>query len=319
MLTPVYYCNINNFGDKLNEDILKLFFKNDIRFATLDSALVMGIDSLLDNILQDKNDIVFEKSPLYIFSTGFGFEEGGFFHNPNIVLPEKLKRNVKCYALRGKLTKERIEKLTNTKQECCLGDAGLLSYLLIDKNKIQPKYELGIVPHYADKDNEIFKQLCADNPDSIILDITKPPAEFLKDLASCKTIASTAMHPLIASDALGIPNMWIRISDKTTSLYKFRDYYSVYSIDEPQPFYLDGSNYKLITPDYIKKNYAVDSKEVHSIQQELTQNLHALATELDKQKFRYMLKKICAFLFSVKRTYKRVAITFLGIKLKIKG
>ena len=60
-----------------------------------------------------------------------------FFHNPDIILPEKLKRNVIPVALRGKLTKKRIEKLLGKSINCVPGDGGLLSYLLIDKSKIE--------------------------------------------------------------------------------------------------------------------------------------------------------------------------------------
>ena len=150
MKLPIYYCAIDNFGDKLNEDLFELFFKNKIKSSFEGEALAIGIGSLLDNFLKDKNDKGFIKNPIYIFSSGFGFEEGGFFHNPNIILPEKFKIEVVPIALRGKLTKMRVEKIMNKKLNCILGDAGLLSNLLIDKNNVAKKYSVGIVPHFAD-------------------------------------------------------------------------------------------------------------------------------------------------------------------------
>lgn len=128
---------------------------------------------------------------------------------PNIKLwcHGHVHHNVKCYALRGNLTKERIEKLTGRKQSCAIGDGGLLSNLLIKSSNVKKIYDLGVVPHYADVKNPIWNKLLSVNSNSILLDTTLPPKEFLRHLCSCKTIVSTAMHPLIASDALGIPNL----------------------------------------------------------------------------------------------------------------
>lgn len=310
MKIPFYYCDCDNFGDKLNEDLFRLLFKKSIISSTIEESIIMGIGSLLDNILLDKNDKKIIKNPIYIYSTGFGFEEGGFFHNQNIILPEKLKRNVIPIALRGKLTKQRIEKLTNNCVNCTLGDGGLLSYLLVDKSKIKQKYDMGIVPHYADRNDNIWIKILEQNPNSRILDVRKPPIEFLHDLCECKTIMSSAMHPLIASDSLGIPNLWVRISEETTSRYKFEDYYSVYDIKQPVPIDL-YSNSEKVNEEFIRANYMININEVEKIQEELLSALNSLPRISDHKLF---LRKI----FSITDSSLHKIITILGIKIKIK-
>lgn len=284
MKIPVYYCNISNFGDKLNEDLLSLILSCDVKTKSLKKAEIMGIGSLLDNILLDKNDKKIVQKPIKIFSSGFGFEEGGFFHNKDIILPEKLKRNVKCYALRGNLTKERIEKLTGRKQSCAIGDGGLLSNLLIKSSNVKKIYDLGVVPHYADVKNPIWNKLLSVNSNSILLDTTLPPKEFLRHLCSCKTIVSTAMHPLIASDALGIPNLWIRISEETTSRYKFEDYYSAYNLEKfPQAYMLSDDNYTAINAKFVLDNYKIPQEQVAEIQNALKIALENLSRDIQRE------------------------------------
>jgi pyruvyltransferase len=50
---------------------------------------------------------------------------------------------------------------------------------------------------------------------------------FINELASCDYILSSSLHGLILSDAYGIPNKWISISNNLSGReFKFKDYYS---------------------------------------------------------------------------------------------
>ena len=261
MKLKMFYCDIANYGDKLNEDIFIKYLNTRIKSKSIKNAVVIGIGSLLDMCLADSNKKIMKK-PIKIFSTGFGFDEGKFFHNKNIIIPEKFKRDIKCYALRGYYTKSRVEKILNKKIEVAMGDGGLLASELIDTKGIIKKYDLGIVPHFADKDNEIFEKIQKHYKNSCILDVQKAPKDFLNDLVMCKTVVSTAMHPLIACDSFGIPNIWGRISELTTSKYKFNDYYSVFG-KEKEPLNLlefDYMNNNLI--DIINEQYDIDYSDV---------------------------------------------------------
>lgn len=67
MKIPFYYCDCDNFGDKLNEDLFRLLLKKSIISSTIEESIIMGIGSLLDNILLDKNDKKIIKNPIYIY------------------------------------------------------------------------------------------------------------------------------------------------------------------------------------------------------------------------------------------------------------
>lgn len=290
MKIPAYWCDIHNFGDELNVDIFMRLAKIKLEKAKMNSAALIGIGSLLDNLLLDNNKS--RKNPLTIniFTSGFGFEEGGFFHNPHIVFPEKLKRNVWCWALRGKLSQKRIEKILGHKIDAVLGDGGLLSSYLIDKEKIEQIYDLGIVPHYADYDDPIFTSLQKHIPNSCILDITQPPITFLENLCRCKMVVSTAMHPLIACDALHIPNLWIRISEKTTSRFKFYDYYSVYNL-KPEPYDLKAKGIHSLSTKFIQQNYKIEADCVEKIKTELLSTLYQMKRKIFREILLYRIFK----------------------------
>ena len=290
MQIPFFWCDMNNFGDALNPIIMERLGNIKIKSVPLNNAVGIGIGSLGDMMLMDKHDTNYTKSPIFVFSTGIGFEEGGFFHNPDIILPERLKRNVKCYALRGKLTDARFEKMIGHKTGAVLGDGGLLVSKLIDKDKIEKKYELGIVPHFADKENLVFTEIVKNIPNSKILDPTVTVDAFLHDLCECKAVISTAMHPLIACDALRSPNLWVRISEKTTSRYKFHDYYSVYDLDK-EPFDLLKNGF---TKDDLQKlidNYDVADEKVYKIQNDLMIAFEKFVADLNKLKYKLLFVK----------------------------
>ena len=291
MKIPFFWCNIDNFGDALNPIIFKRLIGMDIRCAPVNRATIVGIGSLLDMCLMDSRDKKFIKRPLIVFSSGLGFEEGGFFHNPDILVPERLKRNVQCFAVRGKLTNARIEKMLGQKTNAVIGDGGLLVNKLIDKTKITPKYDLGIVPHYADRDNPIFKKIVNDIPNSIILDPMVDVDTFLHNLCECRAVISTAMHPLIACDALRIPNLWVRISETTTSRYKFYDYYSAFD-KHKEPLDLLHNNFDKNALKMISEKYDISDESVSKIQDDLMSALYQIKQSIKKIRARIFIQNI---------------------------
>lgn len=59
--------------------------------------------------------------------------------------------------------------------------------------------------------------------------------------------------------------MWCRVSDKTTTIFKYKDYYSVFGID-PEPFYLRNSDLSI---DDIIKNYQIRTEQIDTIKADL--------------------------------------------------
>ena len=244
----------------------------DIEYADFEKADAMGIGSILDSaLLSTKNLGSFikrslGKKPLLIMSSGFGWENEYYQKRIRYFKSLILLKKIQIISLRGKLTLNKIENLLKrTVKNPVLGDLGLLaSHLLTEtSDKI---YSLGISPHYADMENPVFKKIQQQNPNSIILDTRTDPIQYLQELSKCRALISTGLHPLIAADSLGIPNMWGRISEKTTSRYKFLDYYSIYDLN-PKPVNL--SEMGNINEEVIRKNYKLDNVLVNKIKQNL--------------------------------------------------
>lgn len=254
-----------NFGDLLNGYIFEKIFNIKIELSDILNSDFVGIGSLFEFLFSRHNHFikrVFYK-PIKIFGTGFIKQaETEMLYYP--------KRKMKIYAVRGYLTYERLLKngLVKPSDNIAIGDPGLLVSKLIDTSKIKKKYDLGIIPHYVDKNSPLLDNIKVKN--SVILDITKNPIDLLHDIAECKVIISSAMHGLIAADSLGIPNMRIILSDKITGGdYKYDDYYSAFGIKQHNRIDLRVSQFTEKDLKELCDNYQIKQSQVHQKQIEL--------------------------------------------------
>ena len=325
----IFYCNIDNFGDQLN----KIIFKKLLNIPTsynenVSEAEILGIGSILDCLLAERNSSYYNNIPIRVFSTGFHYETGENYWFKNLEIPDKLNRNIKIYALRGKLTQKRCAQFTDV-SNIVLGDGGLLCSELIDKNKIVPKYDLGIVSHISESDNPIFEKIHKEIKNSVIINIKQEPMDFLKQIAECKAVISTAMHPLIVCDSLEIPNMWVTINDTNPGIpaYKFRDYYSVFDL-EKIPYNLQENGFNEETIKLIYSEYNIPKDKLENIKRDLLLSMNRLKEDLYKDAFTiclrsYFYKIIKARnIFSISNEYHRnkkfKKLTIFGIKIKFK-
>ena len=272
--STIYYFNSRqNFGDLLNVYILQRLFKINVCHSRVKDAKIVGLGSLLELILNEVGNFKLRRilktftNPFVVFSTGFIEDEAKFNLNWKIKLA-----NFKWFALRGKLSYARIKKYFRfaNLSDTVLGDAGLLSNKLIDTSNVQKKYKVGIIFHYVDTKEEVKNNIKVSNFKYI--DIQNNPVKMLNEMLECEFILSSAMHGLIAADSLGIPNKWIELSDNLTGKhYKFKDYYSVFDIENPKPVDLrsteihdeDISRFK---DEYIQENR---QEKIKSIQDKL--------------------------------------------------
>lgn len=253
----VCYCSGLNFGDELNRYIFKKYLDMDVKYVNQEFAQILGIGSILDYVFLGKLNSFMP--PLRIFSSGFPFE-GRYMVFEN----RKPIRKLQVYALRGKNSLELMKMLTSDAlEEVVLADGGLLASGLLAKQPCK-EYELGIVPHYAEKDELSYVRLAEKIRGSVILNVEKNPLDFLCELGKCRRIISSALHPLIAADSLRIPNMWVRMHERTTSRYKFEDYYSAFD-KHKRPVYVDDidSNSLLeeIDSGYDIEDFMIDEKK----------------------------------------------------------
>lgn len=267
MIKLIYEDIAKNFGDILNITLLENFFYKEVTKGRIHNADLIMIGSMLNTIIYEKKSYKNfrhkQKNPL------LNIYGSGFIQPPNSK-NEYLLRKVKVHALRGKLSKARLEKILNKKLEnIVLGDPGLLSCKLVDKSKIEKKYSLGIIPHNYDKSNLLNNSLLENIPNSKIISVHDDPIQFLININECETILSSAMHGLIAGDSFGIPNCRLVLSDKLEGGdYKFNDYYSVFN--NSNHLKIDLYNYESIInlkeiPKFIKQKYIDRTKEIEII------------------------------------------------------
>ena len=106
----------------------------------------------------------------------------------------------------------------------------------IYKPRINKKYEIGIVPHYVDKNNPILLNLNSKNIK--IIDVTKDPLAVVDDILSCNKILSSSLHGRIIADSYNIPSYWIKLSKKLLGEnFKFIDY--LRSVNKPETCLFD--------------------------------------------------------------------------------
>ena len=270
-MLKLHYCRANNFGDAMNPILIERLTGKQCVYAAKHNAEIIGIGSILNGFTRPR----FGKTIADMFSPPAAIWTSGFLKE--VPWHEKIRKNISFAALRGKITKSRMEKIVGHEIDAPLGDGGLLFGYLLDK-KPPKKYALGITPHCQDLDNPIWKKITDNFENSILIDFRNPPLDVLHQIAECEFILSTAMHGLIAADSLGIPNKWLQISKLSGDDYKFRDYYSVFDIT-PQRLTADDINNgapseKLIAE--LADDYPIKHNKVEEIQKQLLQALHSI-------------------------------------------
>jgi hypothetical protein len=263
-MLKIYHLDINNFGDAINPILVERLLGVKCCKGSKLGADIIGIGSILTAFTRSELKYKIKN----LFSTPSTVWTSGFINE--VDYKEEFRKNISFAALRGKVSKERVERITGKTLDIPLGDGGLLFSKLLDKQPTK-KYSLGIVPHKVDKDNPLIKKLHEENPNRVIIDVRQPPLETLEQIASCDFVISTAMHGLIASDSLGIPNKWIEVSDKVIGNgYKFKDYYSVFENYEQTPYRLNETNN--VTMQNIKQwqdEYNLTLNEINNISEKL--------------------------------------------------
>jgi GT2 family glycosyltransferase len=223
-----------NFGDQLNVPLVRRITGRPVRAASVADATHLCIGSLLEQFLRRRSSPPRGGPPLAVWGAGFIAAPG---HHPTLGddAVEQFARPLVVHAVRGQLSLERLRAMGEDVSRAALGDPGLLARLLAPAAPIRPRHRLGLVAHYVDERDPVFARVGARVPSAQIIKVGIDPVAFLARLRECEVVLSSAMHGLVAADALGIPNARIRVSDRLTGGdYKFRDYYSAFGV-EPRP------------------------------------------------------------------------------------
>ena len=141
----------------------------------------------------------------------------------------------KVYSVRGPLTRE---KLLEQGIDCpeVYGDPALLISRYY-RPKADKKYRYGIIPHNEDAGNALMNALEGRDDVCIIrLGGYSHWHDIPDAVCSCEKIVSSSLHGLIVADSYGIPNAWVRFSDKVPGGdFKFLDYFQSVGRDIREP------------------------------------------------------------------------------------
>jgi autotransporter strand-loop-strand O-heptosyltransferase len=210
-----------NFGDVISKSIIEFFSdKKVINEHMFQFDYERKIVFRNGKLISIGSSFIFSRANDYIWGTGC-------INSTSLGDPPR-----KIYAVRGPLTRDVLLK---NKIDCpeIYGDPAVL-YPQIYHPKVEKTHKYGIIPHYIDfTDETILKKL--ESLESLgvkIINITDDEETFIENLLSVEFVISSSLHGIIMSDAYGIPNVKIVLSNKLVGgSFKFKDYFM--SVNRP--------------------------------------------------------------------------------------
>jgi len=206
-----YFLRIPNVGDRVNPLVVAEVGAAEVHYASnLAAPHLLAIGSIAG--LANSSSLIWGSGVLH---PGFG-----------VGSPQP--QNVR--ALRGKLSFQAIRDAGIAIGNVPLGDPAFLAPKLLGiKRSPAPRWDLGIVMHYVDRTNPIFLRMLQ-QPNVVDLNVHSEPDAFLSTMAECEAVVSTSLHGLVFAEAMGIPNLWVKASDRVLGDgFKFCDWFSTTS------------------------------------------------------------------------------------------
>lgn len=180
-------------------------------------------------------------------------------------LDDMIETPLKVVAVRGPLTRNLLLR-NGIDCPAIYGDPAIL-FPLIYPCKREKKYKLGIIPHFLDYSSDKIRNLEMKYEDVIVIKMSNYNdwKEVINQINECDFIVSSSLHGLILSDTYGVPNVWIKLSDKVIGgNFKFIDYYrgsNRMEIENPIDYSMKNlclEELLLHKPKYIKPEYQID-------------------------------------------------------------
>lgn len=206
---PLAWCPGRNWGDALSPVLVSLLSgKTVVHQEGLHQHRYLAIGSILGCANEHAE----------VWGSGFIRDKERILGHPRAV-----------YAVRGPLSRA---GLLEQGIECpeVYGDPALLLPRFYNPDVIK-RYEVGLIPHYADKDHP-WLEFCRHDPKVRIIDIEGGIHNFVREVKACELIISSSLHGIICADAYGVPALWMELSDNVMGNgFKFFDYFA--SIQRP--------------------------------------------------------------------------------------
>lgn len=225
-----------NFGDYLSPLIVEAVSGQSVSYAPLKKADMMAIGTILANEHKAKR-FGFSRR-IHIWGSGCG--------QPS----EQFSARHYYHAVRGRETQQRIDGQPGM---LAFGDPGLLAEMLVER-PAQKRFKIGFVPHYVDQDRVEAKAFAVQDGVHPI-NVFDDPLEVLRQIAACEFIVSSSLHGLVISDAYGVPNVRVRLSEGLIDELKFDDYYSAYNLLTPDALSAGELPRIAVNPEQIAAGY----------------------------------------------------------------
>jgi len=217
-------------------------FHDEINFG--DQLGLLICQKLLPNIhfkiikpYQDSNEInLLSIGSILKGADGYSLVWGAGFIDTNEYLQSKPKA---IYAVRGPLTNKKIQQ-QGLPAAKVLADPACLIKILYDQNTAT-SYQYGIIPHYVDKQDKRIMDI-KQREDVLIIDVQQDPEIVIHQIKSCCYILSSSLHGLICADALNIPAVYTKFSNKLAGNgFKFIDYFLSCGRNDHFPYSIEES------------------------------------------------------------------------------
>lgn len=220
--------NSSNYGDGISEFIVNELFCDKLKIVNIhdkhDNTHYLTTGSVL--CLSNDHSIVWGS---------------GFIHAVSRV---KGKPDIRC--VRGPMTRAKlIEQGIHCPEK--YGDPAVLMRDIYSP-KAEIKYKYGVIPHYADTNHPVIKDLTSRN-NTLFIDImsAETPFKLIDEITQCEVIYSSSLHGLIMAATYGKPCVWLKLGNKLIGgRFKFDDFFA--SVDVKAD-YLDLSDSKAFKDD----------------------------------------------------------------------
>lgn len=150
-----------------------------------------------------------------------------------LISTEKMKSFKKIYSVRGPKS---YRKLLDQGFDCpkIFGDPFFIVSLLYKPRHKLHKYDIGIIPHYLEKNSQELANYLKRIKNYKIIDIqTNDIQKFVDEISECKVIQSSSLHGVIFAMAYRIPCIWIVL--KPGDGFKYHDFLESLNIFNYEP------------------------------------------------------------------------------------
>jgi pyruvyltransferase len=211
-----------NFGDQLAPALVRALSGEHVEYAAIEKCDLLAGGSLLEPWLWPQDS--------WLTFAGHIWGAGRLHGKAPLAFPR-----ANLTGVRGELT---LSSLGNRNAYLTVTGAPALLCGHVYNPLCQPRFKLGIWPHWTQFRNPTLRSVVASSPEITLIDPCGGIRETLSAAANCECIAASALHGLIVADAFGIPSCWFRLEtgnegEAGMPLFKYLDYFSAFQTPPP--------------------------------------------------------------------------------------